>query len=255
MTIMASIFGLDYTELDAPIFLPGSMAHFCEGAFYPQGGSGRLSRVLANQFRELSGDLHLKQHVKEILFENKHPVGVRIAVQKSNSMRTVGAACVIVGCDTNEMVMKLCSPGLLRDRYVKNILDRVPGPSAVLVWVGLDIDLREHGFTMYEVIRNHNAQHSAAELLNHVIHMGDYSILPFSGVTVYSNIDPTCCPPGKSVITSICIASEDVFEHALASDGAYKVLKERVQGQFMKHMLTDLMTNSTSCNYFDILQK
>lgn len=240
MTIMASIFGLDYTELDAPIFLFGSMAHFCEGAFYPQGGSGKLSRVLANQFRERGGDLRVKQHAEEILFENKRPVGVRIAAPKPLSTKTVRAACVIVGCDTNELVTKLCSPGSLPETYVKNILDRVPGPSAVLVWAGLDIDLREHGFTTYEVIRNHNVEHSAAELLNHVMRTGDYSILPFSGVTIYSNIDPTCCPRGKSVITSIFIASEDVFERALASNGAYKALKERVQGQFMKHMSSTL---------------
>ena len=240
MTIMASIFGLDYTELDAPIFLFGSMAHFCEGAFYPKGGTGKFSRVLADHFRELGGDLRLKVHVDEILLEHNRAAGVRISRGPNSTITSeIRAQCVIVGCDINALVTKLCSPSLLPAAYVKNILDRVPGPSAVLVWAGLDLDLREYGITTYEVIRNHNAQQPAAELLDHVMHTGDYSLLPFSGVTVYSNIDPTCCPPGKSVIASIFIASEEVFKRTLDSPNggeAYKALKGRIQGQFMEHM-------------------
>lgn len=57
---------------------------------------------------------------------------------------------------------------------------------------------------------------------------------------VYSNIDPTCCPAGKSVITSIFVASQEVFKGTLGPNGeqgeAYHELKDQIEAQFMKRM-------------------
>jgi len=64
--IMTSIFGLDYTEIDAVIFLFGSMGHYASGAFYPKGGSGKMSGAFAARNQEHRGIVRLETQVNEI---------------------------------------------------------------------------------------------------------------------------------------------------------------------------------------------
>ena len=81
---------------------------------------------------------------------------------------------------------------------------------------------------------------SDPEILNEIARTGDYSKLPAGSATVYSNVDPTCCPPGKSVVSTICFAEPEVFERVL--DGgrkrgkAYKQLKKQVATQLLEKM-------------------
>lgn len=47
LTVMTALFGLHYTELDAAIFIMGSLMFHASGAYYPIGGSGKISKVRA----------------------------------------------------------------------------------------------------------------------------------------------------------------------------------------------------------------
>lgn len=238
MTIMTLIFGLDYTEIDAPIYLFGSMGPHAEGAYYPKGGSGKFSRVLANHFCQLGGQLRLKTHVDKILFDSNRAVGVW-TTDRAGKSSMIRGKCIVVGCDINALITQLCPPGMLPEKFVNNILDKTPGRSAVQVWAGLDLDLREYGITTFEVLRNNEIQQTP-KLIDYISRTADYANIPFTGVTVYSNIDPTCCPSGKSAVLSIYIASEEAFEHSLGPDGehgeAYNDLKDRIREQFIGHI-------------------
>jgi prolycopene isomerase len=58
--------------------------------------------------------------------------------------------------------------------------------------------------------------------------------------TIYSNIDPSCCPPGKSVVATMVPARAERFEQALGEGGhrgrAYKALKDGLMPQLLEKM-------------------
>jgi len=70
----------------------------------------------------------------------------------------------------------------------------------------------------------------APQLLRQIARTADYSKLPMTDVTIYSNIDSTCCPPGKSVISSLFVASEETFPD---EERAYQEKKVFIKEQFM----------------------
>lgn len=156
---------------------------------------------------------------------------------------TKRAKCVINGSDLNTLVTKLCPKGTLPDSFVKRVIKHIPGRSLLVAWAGLDIDLKDKGITDFEIIRTNNMSDQMADskLLDEITSTADYSNLPVSGCTIYSNIDPTCCKqPGKSVISTNFVASYDTFAETLDADGSrgekYHELKGRVEAQLMDQM-------------------
>jgi len=109
----------------------------------------------------------------------------------------------------------------------------------VILYAGLDFDLRERGITEYEIHATWGEEMSSS-LINEISRTGDYSRLPNGSVTAYSNVDPSCCPKGKSVISTICFAEPELFEATLAGGGkrgkAYKALKKRITSQLLEKM-------------------
>jgi phytoene dehydrogenase-like protein len=75
-------------------------------------------------------------------------------------------------------------------------------------------------------------------LLKEIAREGDYSKLPSAHVAIYSNLDPSCCPEGKSVITTMDLADPELFERSLdpgrKRGKAYETLKKRITSQLLK---------------------
>ncbi len=66
--------------------------------------------------------------------------------------------------------------------------------------------------------------------------------VPVSGATIYSNVDPTCCKPGMSVVLTNYMASYDTFANTLEEDGRrrgerYHELKDKVEAQLIQQMI------------------
>ena len=240
MTILTGFFGLAYDEIDAMTFVMGDMSYRVEGegAYYPVGGSGRFSRVIADMFEERGGTLLLNREVTRLTFSDGLATGI-IARKRSGRQVSARAQCIIANSDVTALVTELTPEGTFPADYVKSIEDRVPCVSAVILYAGLDFDLRDRGITDYEIHATWG-ERSTSEIMNEISRTGDYSLLPAGSATVYSNVDPTCCPPGKSVVSTICFAEPEVFERVL--DGgrkrgkAYKKLKKQVTAQLLEKM-------------------
>jgi prolycopene isomerase len=240
MTILTGFFGLRYDEIDAFTFIMGDLSYRIDGqgAYYPKGGSGHFSRVLADLFEERGGTLLLDREVTRLTSSEGRADGI-IARRRNGRQLSARGRCVIANSDLTALVRELVPDGTLPTEYVKVIEERVPCVSAVVLYAGLDFDLRERGITDYEIHATWG-EVSSSELINEIAQTGDYSRLPAGSATVYSNVDPSCCPPGKSLISTICFAEPEVFERALAAGRrrgkAYKQLKRRVAAQLLEKM-------------------
>jgi phytoene dehydrogenase-like protein len=232
--------GTPYRELEATTCIMCDLFYRVDGgdAYYPKGGSGHMSGVVADLFRERGGTLLLRRGVTEVVFSGGQAKGIVARKPKGGYISAQGR-CVIAASDLTALVNELCPEGALPAEYVKSVNDRVPGISSVTLFVGLDIDLREHGIPECEISRSW-AEGKSPSAFGEAARTADYSKLPNADATIYSNLDPSCCPEGKSVVASMVLARPELFEATLdpgrKRGKAYKELKKRLTSQLLQRM-------------------
>jgi prolycopene isomerase len=240
LEIPSGFMGTSYHVLDAGSAVMCDLIFRINGgeAYYPKGGSGHMAQALADLFVENGGRLLLNRGVTEIVFSNGRAAGI-IAKKSANRFISAQARCIIAACDLTALVNHLCPVETFPVDYVKSINERVPGISAVILFAGLDIDVRQHGITGGEISRSWATAESPSPF-EKIAREGDYSKLPSAMATIYSNIDPSCCPEGKSVVATMVLAEPERFERALGPGRqrgrAYKELKKHLTAQLLEKM-------------------
>lgn len=240
LAIPSGFMGTPARLLDAGVALMCDLIFRVDGgqAYYPKGGSGRMSREVADLFEERGGTLLLEQGVTEILVEEGRAVGV-ISSRRSGRSISARARTVIHAGDVTAFANRLCPKGSLPEEYVKGINERKPSISTLILFAGLDLDLPAMGITECEITRSW-AEGDAAPNEKQAALAGDYRKLPSAMATIYSNIDPTCCPKGKSVVATMVLATPERFDAALGEGRhrgrAYKALKDEYTPQLLEKM-------------------
>jgi phytoene dehydrogenase-like protein len=238
--IPSGFLGTPYEEVDAANFVMCEMVFRVNGgdAYYPKGGSGELSRVVAELFEEQGGKLLLKHGVTEIAFCGGRATGVIARKGRGRSI-SARARSIVCASDLTALVNGLCPEGSFPPDYVKSVNERTPGISSVILFVGLDMDLRQRGITEGKIGRIWGDVQNQT-LFDDMARTGDYSRLPAAHVTIYSNVDPSCCPEGKSIVTTMVLAEPELFERALdpgrKRGKAYKELKKELAAQLLEKM-------------------
>ncbi|MFX1385099.1 MAG: phytoene desaturase family protein [Promethearchaeota archaeon] len=137
------------------------------------------------------------------------------------------------------LVSKLCSEKSLPLKYREKIKKRLPSYSAVNLYLGLNCDLKQHNINDYGIWVP-NFRNNSPENLNKSLETADYSNFPIGSILIYSNIDPTCCPPNKSIISVYSIAILEPFEKALDAQGKkgnnYQALKTKIANQLINQI-------------------
>jgi prolycopene isomerase len=232
LTIPSGFLGTSMHALDAGSAIMCDLVFRFHGgqAYYPKGGSGRMSRVLADLFRERGGTLLFDQGVSEITFECGLATGV-VSERRAGRSIAAQARSIVYAGDVTALVNRLCPKADLPEAYVASINERRPGVSTLILFAGLDLDLRALGITEPEITRTWAPEGEPASL-SQIARDGDYARIPSAMATIYSNIDPSCCPPGKSVVATMVAALPDRFERTLGPGGhrgrAYKQLKDEL---------------------------
>lgn len=230
MTALSGFFGLPRHELNALMFLVGALSYHHEGAYYVKGGSGSFSKALANNFEEMGGDLSLSTEVREIIFENGLATGIEVEDEKKNKNR-YHSDSIIANCDPTHLVTDLCHSDSIPSSYIEKITSRRPSYSAVILYLGLDLDVAEYGFESYEI--RMPKQGGKQDKLKQMIleNPEDIEFQEGSG-TIYSNVDPDCCPSGKSVLSTIYYADPEPFQKKLDEESErgkeYRDFKEKI---------------------------
>ena len=240
LAIPSGFLGTSAQRLDAGVALMCDLVFRIDGgqAYYPKGGSGHMSRVIADLFEERGGSLLVEQGVTEISVEGGLATGIVSRRRTGRSVFARARAIVYAG-DVTAFANRLCPEGSLPPEYVKSINDRKPSISALILFAGLDLDLRAMGLTECEITRSWAAGDDAPSEKQAALE-GDYEKLPSAMATIYSNIDPSCCKEGKSVVATMVLATPERFEAALGAGGRrgrdYKALKQEYTPQLLEKM-------------------
>ncbi len=236
--IPSGFLGTRLEEADAGMLIMTEMVFRANGgsAYYPKGGSGKLSQDLADHFEESGGTLHYQRRVTEIVFEDGRAVGVIASKRRKGQFVSARTRAVVCAADLTALVCKMCPAGTFPPEYVKTIEQSVPSASAVMLFLGLNTDLRDHGVHDIKMSRTWGEVDVHAMFSEDALR-GEYADLPIGSVTIYSHMDPTCCPQGKSVVAMLELGDPSVFESLLGRGRqrgrAYKEKKKEISDQLV----------------------
>lgn len=119
------------------------VAHYLEGAWFPEGGSARIARAIEDGIEARGGRIRVCQEVREILVENGRAVGVRVIDRSGPRPREAvhRAPVVVSGAGAGPTYNRLLptdGPVGAATRGVRGAIDEVgPGLSAVSVYLEL----------------------------------------------------------------------------------------------------------------------
>lgn len=117
---------------------------FLNGGYYPKGGSQRIADCAAEKIEEAGGKCLVSHPVSEILIRDNKACGVR--VERKGKVIEFFADRVVAGCGVRTTFDKLV-PKEHGKREREKLQKVANGTSALIVFLGLSSDPREHGFT------------------------------------------------------------------------------------------------------------
>lgn len=158
--------------------------YYFNGGYYPEGGSGAMADSLVQAIEQRGGRVHLRSPVVRITVDDGAATGL-IVEDFRGKQRRIAATAVVCNADAREAMT-----GLLDDQSFTRALETqsgrlLPACSAVGISLGLSGSLQ----------------------LPPVVHV----VTPdgMAGMVIPSMVDPTCAPPGYSVVEILELISHD----------------------------------------------
>ena len=183
-------------------------------AGWPEGGSLAFARSIESRYMGLGGKIHYSARVEEILVENDHAVGVRLADGSEHR-----ADVIISAADGHATLFTM-----LRGRYIskrmKKLYETLPlYTPLVQVSFGVKRDMAgEPRLTRYG--------------FQTPLHFGEAEI-PSLSLNNYG-FDPSMAPPGRSVLTITFQSPYDRWEKLHQDRERYREEKKRVEGDAVR---------------------
>lgn len=145
-TLLTTHWGDYGVEPERSAFVAHAMivGHYVNGAWFPRGGSGQISRMIEEKIRANGGEIRVSQSVEKILVENGRAVGVRVTdTSGAHSVTYEEYAPIIVsGVGASETYNRLLttqgSTGKLTEAIRESIARMGYGGTAVIVYLTLD---------------------------------------------------------------------------------------------------------------------
>ncbi|UCD85439.1 MAG: NAD(P)/FAD-dependent oxidoreductase [Deltaproteobacteria bacterium] len=192
------------------------------GVYHFIGGSQSVSNALAAVIRGNGGEIRLNTLVKKILIQDGRAVGVR-----TEDGQEIYADYIISNANGYATYLELVGEEHLKPEYVEYVKGLEPGLSATEVFLGLDLDLKKAGLGEIGEIF-YSPTYDVEEAWKNIDAM-DIEKMPMV-IALMSNTDPTCAPPGKSVVIITTGGVYDWQNRWRIDEGyeAYRELKEEV---------------------------
>lgn len=185
-------FGLPPSQLASFYYAFPFYDYFSNGGYYFQGGAEALTNSFLSSIKECGGEVYLRNEVKKIIIKNKSAQGVMVGKDEF-----IKGNFIISNIDVRETFLSLIGEDFLPKRYVYKIKQLQQSISAFQVYLGLNCDLKEKGYTDYENFYNPNYDIEKQFVMS--MKNCDVKELIYC-LTIYSNLDSSVCPKGKSVV-------------------------------------------------------
>lgn len=190
-------YGLPPEKLNAATFIFPWGSYHLSGAYFPQGGSMAISRALEATLKKFGGEIRYRQTVNKIEVRD----GRAVAVETEKGLR-VEANAIVSNANAPDTLLKFIGREHLPADYVKRIEADKPSISNLVIYLGLDCDLRAEGWHHHEMFWSDgydlNADYEASK-------KGDFDKTGI-GLTYYDLSDPGCAPEGGSILNILSLA-------------------------------------------------
>jgi len=161
-----------------------------EGVFYPKGGMGKISEVMANAFLRSGGELHLQTEADQILIKDGRVEGVL-----TKGGERFQAPLVISNINPNLSVKML--PVELRKLFAKKWSRLEYSLSCFVLYLATDLDLRGMGLPYFTYLRFL----SDLEEEDRILRRGEIPQNPTMMVSIPTTLDPSLAPPGQHILS------------------------------------------------------
>lgn len=190
-----------------------TMSTFCYGdSGYPEGGSLRMARNMADTFIALGGEIRYNTTVLEVVMDGNKATGVRTASE------FIPSDAVVISSDARKAIDRLFSEPL-GDKWARQMRRNLETEQCMFIGVGVRADLSAWPRSMQCVL---DEPLEVAGL--------SISILPIHN---YSK-ERDYAPEGCSAVTTLLSGPSYGFWKAAREDGSYRRKKEEIIARFVE---------------------
>ncbi|MCB0046231.1 MAG: NAD(P)/FAD-dependent oxidoreductase [Caldilineaceae bacterium] len=193
-------YGLPPSRLNASTFILPWVSYHLFGAYYPEGGSMAMSRALEQTILAHGGEIRYRQTVNRIEIRD----GKAVAVETEQGLR-ITADAVVSNANPKDVMLKFVGKEHLPSEYGEKIAGDAPAVSNLVLYLGLDRDIRAEGWPYHElfVAEDYDIEGDYAAVM-----AGDFDRAGMV-ITNYTESDPGCAPDGGSVLVAMTLAPWD----------------------------------------------
>lgn len=159
------------------------------GVFYPKGGTGRISKAMANSFLRFGGEVHLQTEVDQILIKDGRVEGV---LAKDGEI--FQAPLVISNVNPNLLAKML--PFEFQKSFAKKFSHLEYSLSCFILYVATDLDVKGMGLPYFTYLRFL----SDLEEEDRMLQRGEVPKNPTTMVSIPTLLDPSLAPTGQHLL-------------------------------------------------------
>lgn len=201
------------------------------GVFYPRGGTGRISKAMANSFLRSDGEIHLQTEVEQILIKDGRVEGV--LTKDGNIFQ---APVVISDVNPNLLVKML--PFEFRKFFEKKIRHFKYSLSGFILYIATNLDLRKMGLPYFTYLRFL----SDLEEEDRMFQKGEVPKNPTTMVSIPTLLDPSLAPTGQHLLKVLVTVPYHYQESWGGGDPVkYRQIKEEFSQKILRQLEAKLV--------------
>ncbi len=206
------------------------LSYHSSGAWYPTGGSGAITRAMAETIEERGGVIHYRNTVTSIT-----PDGPDHIVVTTDRGLDVHARAVVSNASPLATVGML-SEDLVDESWSSEIRSETPALASFVVYLGLDKDVAAEGWDHHEFfdIGSYDLDAEYEAIL-----AGEFDEAGMI-ISNYTVVDPGCAPEGGSVIVLTVLAPWD-YEDVWGTGGDLDLYSDNERYKEIKEAVADVL--------------
>ena len=216
--------GVPDSRLSFPIWASLLHSYISSGAVIPALRSHEIASAFVHRIEELGGEIHFNTKVQRILAENGRVYGVETA-----SGEILHAPTIISNASPTLVFNSLIYPrSQVPEQALRNINARKHGFSVMVVYLGLDVDMKSLGLTDYSYFIS---PHMNTDRLYEKLYTLDSNEIMQASVCLNA-ANPECSPPGTTILSLTAGFRSEAWARVKGSD--YYRIKTALAGKLIR---------------------